>query len=249
MNVFASGLPINVVVDGNSMTTNLYGTIGTFDNHLMTVEPLKSSGATHVGLGTPGHRWDWMNQTADAAAVDNAWQPGAENVLVLWEHTNSINALSVADTIGYIEAYLDARLAVHPWKIIMLSAPPRDGSSGWRQKNLNMLEVNQWCVDNAARFGMENIDVRQLPVFNYLGDEPAPFLAVESWAWHEKGSGWLHPLDEPKLQVAELVVRVMQGLPAFASALTGGLALKVGDGAAWKGATWRTHNGTSWVAR
>lgn len=252
MDAFASGNPVNVVVDGNSITTSSYSTVGTFDNHLMTVEPLKSSGATHAGYGAGGHTWrhmiDGLSGNSAASQVDAAWVDGAENVLVLWEHTNSARGTaSVSTIVADMEEYITGRTTLHPWHVIVINSTPQGGSSSWASTNAELAELDQWTRDNATRLGYEVVEPRTLDVFNYSGNEPEPFLAVESWAWHEKGSGWIHPLDEPKLQVAELVVKAMNGGTLPEPAQDNGPRFKRHDGSGWVGITWRVHNGTMWA--
>lgn len=205
--------PVNVVVDGNSIADNYYTAIGTFDNHLMTVEPLASSGATHSCYADSGHSWAQM--TADAAAVDAAWVEGSTNILVIGETINSVyDGLTAAQVQADISAYLSGRLALHPWRVIYWLTLPYGGGPSYASFNATMNDVDAWSVANADTLGIELIvDPRTIPTFAHDGLLAAPF-EVRNDEWQENSPPFVHPLDAPKLELAALIVAAMETMHA-----------------------------------
>lgn len=204
------GRPLNVVVDGNSISANHYTAIGSFDNHLMTVEPLASSGATHASRAVSGASWADMLAT-HAAQVDALWSDGATNVLVVNETINSVFQGASAATIqGQIETYLSGRLALHPWRIIYWLTIPYGGGAAYTAFNATMVAVDQWVTANAEALGIEAVvDPRVIPTFAHDGLSAAPFEARND-EWHENAPPFVHPLDAPKLELAALIVASME---------------------------------------
>lgn len=211
--IFATGQPaVNVVVDGNSISANFYTTVGTFDNHLMTVEPLASSGATHASVAVSGASWADMIAT-HAASVDALWVAGATNVLVLNETINSVYQGASAATIqGQITTYLSGRLAAHPWRVIYWLTVPYGGGAEYATFNATMASVDEWVTANADTLGIEVvIDPRTIPTFDHDGTSAAAFEAYAD-EWNEVAAPYVHPLDPPKLQLAALIVAAMAAM-------------------------------------
>lgn len=207
--IFSDGQPpLNVHVEGNSISANYYTSIGTFDNHLMTVDPLASAGALHSSTAVSGASWGEI--AARAASVDAAWRTGYTNVLVINETINSIyDGTSVAVIKSQIEEYLTGRMAAHPWRIIYWLCLPYGGSSAHVAFNAAIDEIDSWVVANRAALGIEKIiNPRVLPIFDHDGTTAAPFEAHND-QWQENAVPFIHPLDTPKLQVAELIVGAM----------------------------------------
>lgn len=206
---------LHVVVDGNSVFADFYTELGTFDNHLMTVEPLASSGATHAGVAVSGA--SWANLIAKAATtVDLAWDSTAHNnVLVITETINSLYAgASVATVKTQIQTYLDGRLALYPWRVIYVRTFPYGGGAGYAAMNANMTEIDDWVQANAETLGVEAVvDPRSLPIFDHDGTLAAPFEAYNA-QWHENAPPFVHPLDAPKLELAALIVAAMETMHA-----------------------------------
>ena len=106
---------------------------------------------------------------ATATDIDGAWEEGKTNILIVGEATNSIfnppgrtGAQTIADCIEYI----NARLALHPWEIIILGTIPRnsylDPVKTAAQGELDMLEFNAYMKANWAALGVAGyVDMRQ----------------------------------------------------------------------------------------
>lgn len=213
--IFESGAgPVNLVVDGNSIFANFYTSVGAFDAHLMNIEPLASSNATHASVAVSGASWADLISKA-AATVDPLWGEGSTNVLVVGETINSLyDGASVATVKAQIEAYLDARLALHPWRVIYCRTVPYGGSGAWATFNANMVEIDDWVQANAATLGVEIVvDFRTMPVFDHDGTTSPPFEAYND-QWQENAVPFVHPLDIPKAGMAALVVAAMETMPA-----------------------------------
>lgn len=212
--MFEVGAPsLNVVVEGNSISADFYTSIGSFDNHLMTVEPLASSGATHASKAVSGSRWSSI--ISRGSQIDALWSPGRNNVLILNEHINSLfGGVSVATIQQQVTDYLDARLALNAWRVIYWRTLPYGGSGAYAAMNDNMVILDDWMEGNAAGLGIERVvDPRVIPAFDHDGKTAAPFEAYPEY-WHETAVRYVHPLDVGKLQIAALIVAAMETMPA-----------------------------------
>lgn len=207
--IFDTGTPpLHIHVEGNSISDNYYTSYGSFDNHLMTVEPLASSGATHASTAATSSTWQTI--TDRGSSVDASWHAGATNILVVNETINSVNAsMSPATIKGLITDYIAARRALHPWRVICWLTLPYGGAPEYAATNTNLLNVDAWQRENAFTLGIERVvNPRVLPVFNHDGLTAAPFEAYAS-SWHETAAPYTHPLDAPKLELAALIVAAM----------------------------------------
>lgn len=214
-NIFDGPLPINLHVEGNSISANFYTSIGSLDHHLMAVEPLASSGATHSCSAVSGS--DWADIISRGATVDAAWDEGKTNILVLNEH---INALYIGTSVATIQTqvtnYLAARLAAHPWRVVYWRTLPYGGSATYWTMNDNMVILDDWMAANASALGIEVVvDPRVAPAFAHDGKDAAPFLAYNDH-WQENGPHWVHPNDLGKSKFVPLIVAAMATMPATA---------------------------------
>lgn len=197
--------PLNIVVDGNSISDNYYTTIGTFDNHLMMYEPLLSSGATHSCHALSGHSWAQM--LTHGAGVDADYVDGATNVLILWETINSLyDGLGVAQVLSDIATYTAARRAAHPdWLILHVETIPYGGSSTYAQMNADMFTIDATVRDNLATYGIDaSVNLRTHPAFDHDGTTAAPFQAYASF-WNETSVRYVHPTDDGKAVLAPII--------------------------------------------
>ncbi len=204
--------PINLVVDGNSIFGPNYTSVGTFDMHMMSVGSLASSGATHAGVAVGGGSWADLISKA-AATVDPLWEADATNVLVVMETINSLaDGTPVATIKAQIEAYLDGRLSLHPWRVIYCRTVPYGGSGAWATFNANMTEIDDWVQTNAASLGVDAVvDFRTMPVFDHDGTTSGPFETYNA-QWQENAVPFVHPLDVPKAGMAAIVVAALEAL-------------------------------------
>lgn len=207
-NIFTAGAPpINVHVEGNSISADHYTSYGTFDNHLMAIEPLASaSGAVHSCTAVTSSRWTHIIERLPT--VQGKWRDGYTNILVLNEHINTLfNGQTVESIQGWVTSYLSDLLAGHPWRVIYWRTLPYGG--GYATMNANMTFLDDWMEENADELGIEIvINPRVIDAFNHDGTSSAPFYAYID-LWNENAVPFVHPLDPPKLELAALIVAAM----------------------------------------
>lgn len=116
---------LNVVCDGNSITTNWPGSADAPPTIASLLLPKLPAGAVTKDLGIAGQTWD--NMATTATDVDAAWIPGRTNILIAMETTNSvaIGNQTGAQAWASCKAYLNRVLSVHPWKIVLCGSLPR----------------------------------------------------------------------------------------------------------------------------
>lgn len=73
-----------------------------------------------------------IDMTTNASDVDAAFVAGRINYLLVWEITNNIFNIGRTglQTCADLTSYIAARLAVHPWRVILMTAIPRGGYLG-----------------------------------------------------------------------------------------------------------------------
>lgn len=165
----------NIAFDGNS----LFAGVGSANNgrvsdQIKNFPPILNSSAIIGNFATSGHTWNDMR--SGGSQVDDFWKPDKTNILVLWEHTNSIfNGApmpSVSEVIDDMTLYINERRAIHPWIIVVLTTLPREGivlnNTTIELSNIRMDEVDNYILNNQFILGIDCIvDVRQ---------EGSPFL-------------------------------------------------------------------------
>ena len=130
--VFRDWSNAKIVGDGNSM---MYGTglASPFGQNVLaqavSVSPLSSAVYANVAIG--GQTARQMNglDGGSSADIDSQFDASKSlNVLVVREGTNSMSSaggsLSGERAATDLADYCKARLAIHPWKIIVLATPP-----------------------------------------------------------------------------------------------------------------------------
>lgn len=207
---------VNLVVDGNSIMTSAYSSVGAFDASLRLYAPL-SGVDTSTSVAISGQRWE--NMTADHSDLDAAWVDGVTNLLILGETRNQIvidwnngintQAALVASCKAAIEAYLPAIRAVHPgWKIIMLGTLPSGGDSVYSRyaiENAAFSEVDAWLhtqVDTLDLYAM--VSFRNHAAFDHDGTASQPFEDYQP-LWFEGSPRYTHPRDAGKALMAQNV--------------------------------------------
>lgn len=197
---------VNLVVDGNSISANFYTSIGTLDEHLMLVEPLASSDATHSCHAVSGA--SWADMLSHGAAVDADYDPERINVLYIMEDVNSLyDGRSFAQITADIQAYTSARRAAHPdWIIVHGQSVPFGGSAAWADENVIMAQLAAAIEADPGSYGIDaTVSFRDRPEFDHDGSAPGPFQAYPA-VWWETGPYWVHLTDYGKSLITPDIV-------------------------------------------
>lgn len=207
--------PLNLVVDGNSISANHYTSIGTMDKHIWRYLADLPAGSTHSCYAVSGHTWGDMIAT-HGAQVDAAWREGYTNVLVAWETTNSVWGLTgtVESVKADIKAYMDARLAAHPWLTVTAQTLPRGGSTSASviQRNNDCFAIDAAVAADPGYYGFAKVaQVRTGHVeFNHDGTDPTQFSERQE-LWNETAFPWIHPTDAGKAIFVPDIAAEVQG--------------------------------------
>ena len=191
---------VNIVWDGNSLVFGKGSTGGqTLPVQTAALAPVVGSGATTSAFATSGHNWSDME--AGAAQVDGAWVAGKINILIFWEHINSIfvGGLTAEQSIEQMRQYITNRRALHPWIVMTLTCLPAEGyGTAWTQATRNAVNakldaVNATMRADRAVLGIDSlIDVRkQGSVFNINSYTTADFDSTGA-VWLESAGTRLH---------------------------------------------------------
>lgn len=202
---------VKIVVDGNSIYTNVYGQ-PKMGEVLATLPPIVGAGVTIVDCAISGQTWIDMNNAP--TDVDSAFDGSKTCILVCAETTNSVGnqGRTGAQAYGDAQAYITARLAAHPgWKIVLCSGLPRDGAANFNNTNISAADAlmrANWRSMGVKAF----VDYRQAgSPFAQDGTDPAVFVAQQS-LWAET-SAWLHPSVAGKTIMAQYICAQIKKLP------------------------------------
>jgi hypothetical protein len=221
------GAQANVVWDGNSLCQGLGGTNYYAPANILHTLPMTRDGTfTNCGIGGQA----WPDMIATPSDVDNAWVAGKTNVLLMWEHINTLyadRAIYYGDTtvstqcLVEVRQYIADRRAIHPWIMVMVSSIPVQvvsGDIGFRTEfNRQLRGVDLAIMANPSYYGVDfNIDLRQKgSVFDFPDYTDASFLASGN-IWHETAGFVVHLNDAGKAIVANMVeerLRNLRGVP------------------------------------
>lgn len=211
----------NIICDGNSLTAGVGGFA--WPNGLKTREGFTT--CTIAQFAVSGQTT--LQMSSNAADIDGAWKDGKRNVLVVWEGTNSIcNAnpfRSAALAAGDMQAYIAARLALHPWIVLVGTCLPRQTAMGQTQttdQNTILDAYNALVRANYRAWGAKGLfDVRQAgSAFNVSDYQMASFetMADSTGYWasgetnnhiHLSSPGYHHLIDN-------FIVPALKRLPA-----------------------------------
>lgn len=212
---------VNIVYEGNSLMAGLGATGGqTLPVQMANAAPLTGAGTVSTNLAVSGSTWSDM--TTRAGGVDAAWAAGKTNILVLWEHLNSICAggLTAAQSASAMATYIAARRAVHPWIVVSLTMLPCEGYSGVMtnqtlrdQYNSIMTACDNLIRANPTAYGVDAlVDVRQAgSVFAIPAYLPANFDATGA-IWNEAAGSRVHLNNAGYGLVAPMVNAVLTKL-------------------------------------
>ena len=157
---------VNVVLAGNSLIVG-YGTtansnaIGPQLKAMSTLNNL----VTPLMRGVSGQTTRQMNGLdggTGLAALQSSWVEGKVNVMIVWEYTNSIfntgNNRTGVQAAQDMADFIAARLAEHPWRIVVMTGLPRfqiTPPAGTTIDSLNaeMNIANQLMRDNFRAWG------------------------------------------------------------------------------------------------
>lgn len=156
---------VNIVFDGNSLVFGDGSTGGqTLTVQLAAMSPINGQ-ISITNLGVNGQTTSQMRSAA--TDVNGAWVEGKTNILVVWEGTNHMNFGASALT-AYNETvnYIADRLALNPWKIVLMTTLPRRNQGATQDQtdtyNAKMDDYNARLLANYKTIGAVGIvDVRK----------------------------------------------------------------------------------------
>lgn len=111
-----------LTVDGNSICDVAFGS--------KTVPQLQALApvSNRLTLGNVSHAgWSVQQKIASPGEADAAYVEGKINFLLLWEITNNVfnDGRTGLQTCDDLRAYIAARKAIHPWRVILMTGLPR----------------------------------------------------------------------------------------------------------------------------
>ena len=203
-----------VVYDGNSL---VFG-IGSTGGQQLPVQQAAASpingGLTITNTAVSGQTINDM-RTRGPTYVDPLYNPSKNNVLIVWEGTNSICNTPVRtgmEAIGDLIAYIAERRAANPnWKIVVLTTIPRYYMQGTSNSNGNaqMIIYNNYILANYKDMGIDAVvDVRTNAAFVYTGTGTMP-----SWMTPYSSDGHTHLNNAGYAIIAGMVAPVIRRLP------------------------------------
>jgi lysophospholipase L1-like esterase len=215
---------VNVVFDGNSLVRGDGSTNG--QNLVTQVSALAPLNGQLVvpNLGIDGQTIAQMR--SGSSDVEASWVPGKTNVLVVWEGTNSINYGASSDdgtgAFNDMAAYCADRLALHPWKLVMMTTLPRYNLGATQAQvdtfNAKLVKYSSLLLANYKSIGaVAIVDVRQagspwiFPDYTLSTFESATALPY----WANEGAGkHIHLNNAGYGVVARMVADVLKRLTA-----------------------------------
>lgn len=202
--------PSNVAItfDGNSLVDPATSTLV---SQLQALAPLNGN-FTITNRGVAGQTI--LQMTSSASDVDNAWQAGKTNILLLWEFTNNVHnaGRTGLQSISDMTTYIAARQAVHPWIVVLMTAIPRGGNlhqyytAASGEVELGSV-INPYLRQNYRKMGARAlVEMRQGP-FNFTDvDNAANF---PSSLWTDK----THPNSNGMALISQYVAQTLRRLP------------------------------------
>ena len=162
--------PINAVLDGNSIAAGTNASSSAYYINALVAAMAPMSGAvpfSNIAIGGQTTRQMDGLDGGSSADVDAAWVSGKTNILVAWELTNHIisTGCSGEEAAQVMADYIAHRLAVHPWRVIIMTALPRYklgiGGLSVDQLNANLDDANALVKSHWRTWGASGVcDVR-----------------------------------------------------------------------------------------
>lgn len=215
---FRNSSLINVVCDGNSLTQGVGGGSNPYPSQLACMSPLNGL-ITVTNVGVSGNT---TQQMTTAARPDPYWVAGKTNVLIVWEGTNSIlpggGNRTPAQAASDMQAYLSARLALHPWLVVLINCLPRQASteSASFPLNNNLNSYNSLLAANYKSWGAKVlVDVRQAGSPFAMTDytDAAFTTAFGTGLWASSDTPHVHLSGYGYNKIAQMVAAGLKQLP------------------------------------
>ena len=154
---------LNVVVDGNSMSSPSNGCYGDQMKHLMTTP------ASVAVVGVGGNTTPQMEARA-TITTDPLLKAGHTNILCVWEIANDIDAgTAVATAEASFQTYCEHRQAAG-WTVVVLTLLPRSHATTRGDYLANRATCNTWLRANWPSFADAIADVAADPRIGDDGD-------------------------------------------------------------------------------
>lgn len=209
----------NIVFDGNSLIAGTGASTQYVANKVMA-DPI-FNGMTVKSYGIVGQTWESMQ--SNITDVNASYVAGRRNILIVWEHTNTIVALNkTADqSLADMQAYIDAVKAVNDWEVYALTTLPRrqkHSSKTIAESNAILIDVNNKMKANWKSLGLDGvIDIRDKNSPFYLSSfENAQWLALDPYinaSERMSGNGdYIHLNAAGYDLIAKYVVQKLRGI-------------------------------------
>jgi lysophospholipase L1-like esterase len=208
----------NVVCDGNSLTAGNGGGGNPYPSLLASMSPLNGK-STVTNTGVSGNT---TQQMTAAARPDPYWVAGKTNILVVWEGTNSIapagGNVTPQQAATDMQNYISARLALHPWLVVLVNCLPRQESSQSASFTLNnkLNTYNTLLAANYKTWGAKVlVDVRQAgSPFAFTDYTDAAFTtAFNTGLWASSDTPHIHLSGYGYNKIAQMVAAGLKQLP------------------------------------
>jgi hypothetical protein len=196
--------------DGNSIMDANYSDLIT---QLAALPPI-SNKFTISNFGISGQ--NILNMIANPGDVDASFVVGKINYLLIWEITNNVFLAKRTgmETVSDLQTYINGRLALHPWRVILMTAAPRgEGAASpltLAQANAEMDIANNYVRQNYRAMGaVALVEARRAGgPFDFTDFTNA--ANFPSSLWTDK----THPNSAGKAILAGYIADVLKRLPA-----------------------------------
>lgn len=210
---------VKITCDGNSLTDG-HGDGTPYPTQLAALAPL--NGAVAISnVGISGQITTAM--ASSAADVNGAYVAGKTNVLIAWEGLNSLQLVTPRQAADDMNAYIAARLALHPdYLVMLLTCPPRQYGNSEAEdiaKNALIEQYNTYLRAEYRSWGVKVLmDVRQTGSFLNLPDYTRATFAASGaagwWAAAEIGTNNLtHYSTQGYAAIAQMVATALRRMP------------------------------------
>lgn len=195
--------------DGNSLVDDAYSNLGA---QVQALAPI--NGAVVVkNYGISGQTTLMMSSAA--ADVDNSFVAGKTNILLVWEITNDIFAGRTGlQACTNMEAYIAARLALHPWVVVLMTCIPRGANLGttWTATTgeVQLQDANAYLRANYRAMGARAlVEMRRAGgPFDFTDSTNAANFPAALW------TDRTHPNAAGNAYLAQYIADVLKRLPA-----------------------------------
>jgi len=199
-----------ITVDGNSISD---AAVSDLIPQLNALAPI-SNKFTITNKAINGQSVQQM--IANAADVDNSFVVGKVNYLLIFEITNNIfnDGRTGLQTCVDLEAYIAARLAVHPWRVILMTALPRGDFLGATYTattgEVQLQAANNYIRQNYRAMGAIALVEARRPGGPFDFTDSTNAANFPSSLWTDR----THPNSAGKAILAGYIADVLKRLPA-----------------------------------